>query len=211
MKNLMAFFFIVCVLTVNAGAVSAQTAPTPDKPHAINGMPNMGKTGVIEGTVFTLDDKEQKTPISGQEITMVVLNNGQQVLTLKKTTDAKGQFVYKNIFMDQAFAYGFGTVYEDNLYVFPHLSLGADEETKRIDFQIGSGSPYWRDPQTMGQKPSGGMQAPANRDTMSAGNDTHNAHDDESWAQPYRFLAIGLGVLVALVAAYFAGKKSASR
>ena len=82
----MAFFFIVCVLTVNAGAVSAQTAPTPDKPHAINGMPNMGKTGVIEGTVFTLDDKEQKTPISGQEITMVVLNNGQQVLTLKKTT-----------------------------------------------------------------------------------------------------------------------------
>lgn len=212
MKNRPKFIFALCLLMLCGSSVSAQQSSKPDEPHAGGGMPDMGKTGVIEGTVFSVNDKGQKTPVLGQEITMIIFNEGQQVLMLKKTTDEKGQYVFKNIFHDQAFAYGFGTMYEENLYVFPRLSLGPDEDSKKIDFQVGVGSPYLRDPATMGMKPDGGgnpaMGTPAASKDMSASGTDKHAHDN-SFSRPYQFVAMGLGVVVLLIAAYFAGKKSA--
>lgn len=207
MKNPIQFIFVLFMLCVGSNFVLAQPSKM-DPPHAAGGMPDMGKTGVIEGKVFSMDAQGQKKPVSGQEITMLIFNEGQQVLMLKKITDEKGGFVFKNIFQNQSFAYGFGTLFEEKLYVFPRFSLGTGEDVRKIDFQIGDGSPYFRDPATMGMKPDG-EGSPSAGGVMPSGAEGEHAHDN-SWSKPYQLMAIGLGVLVAIAAAYFVGKKSAS-
>ncbi len=217
MKKIISLFFMSLVLLQFAGPVSAQTDPSA-QPHSGGAMPDMGKTGIIEGTVFSSSMRGQKTPVAGQEVSMLIFNNGQQVLMLKKVTDEKGVFTFKNIFMNPEFAYGFGTMYQDNLYVFPRLSLKEGEDVKKIDFQIGDGSPYWRDPATMGMNQGGGeapamdspQSMPMGSPTMGGGGEpSHNAHDDTSWSKPYQYMAAVLGVIVLVAGAFVAGKKSA--
>lgn len=171
-------------------------------PHAGAAMPDMGPTGVVEGNLFQLDSKGKKQAVAGQIVAMMVFESGQQVLMLEKTTDAQGKFVFKNIFKNKNYAYGFGTMHENNLYVYPRFSLGDKEDVKVVAFQIGAGSPYMRDPASMGMPQGEEAQPPA----MAENHDQHG--HDNSWSKPYQQMAAVLGVLVLMAAAYFAGKKS---
>lgn len=208
MKTHIAFVPLFCAWLLCATSTLAQ--PVSGEP--MMQMPDMGKTGVVEGTVFTVDGLGQKKPVVGQEIKMIIFNNGQQVLMLSKTADEKGQFSFKKIFQNPEFEYGFGTFYEENLYVLPRFSLADGEDVKKIAFQIGAGSPYFRDMASMGipsdasevlpsmPQPNGGTEMPSSGEKQN---------HDTSWSKPYQSLAVVLGVLVAIAAAYFAGKKSA--
>lgn len=204
MKKITLMVSLLLLGVLSAGFAAAQQPAAGMPPHAGAAMPNMGPTGVVEGSLFSLDSKGKKQPVAGQTVAMMVFENGQQVLMLEKTTDAQGKFIFKNIFKNKAYAYGFGTMYQDSLYVYPHFSLGDKEDVKAVAFQIGNGSPYARDLASMGMPPKAeeSAQAPA----MGKAPEQHG--HDNSWSKPYQQMATVLGVLVLMAAAYFAGKKS---
>lgn len=191
------------------GSLFVLAQPVPPTPGAKHTMPGMENAGSIEGFVFEQDAKGQKKPVAGQEVVMMVFQNSKQVLMLNKNTDDNGLFVFKNIFHDPAYSYGFGTVFQEKLYVLPRLQLTQDKEAKKVDFWVGEGSPLFRDPATMGMGEKGAApgQAPAMGSSTAAAPQQGHDHN-EGWNQPFQKLALIFCVVVALLGAYYLGKKS---
>lgn len=201
--------FLIVLLVSLTGSVLALAQSNSPASAAKHTMPGMENAGSIEGFVFEQDANGQKKPVTGQEVVMMVFQNSKQVLMLNKNTDDKGLFVFKNIFHDAAFSYGFGTVYQEKLYVLPRLQLTQDKEAKKVDFRVGEGSPLFRDPATMGMRAGGAKsdQAPAMESPSAAASQHGNDHN-QNWNQPFQKLALIFCVVVALLGAYYLGKKS---
>lgn len=207
MKKIIRFLLVHFLFFFCAGVALAQPVmgQQPGAPSDHSGMPNFGDTGVIEGELFTLDSAGKKTPVKQQEVAMLIFNNDQQVLMLKKTSDDQGKFTFKNIFKDPAYAYGFGTQNEDGLFIYPRVSLNAKESTKQIAFQVGENSPYKRDPASMGMPPAGGKESgdssagPMNGGAPAPGGMSGRAEHDTSWGRAYQMLALGLSLLVVVL------------
>ncbi|QQR81346.1 MAG: hypothetical protein IPJ69_04235 [Deltaproteobacteria bacterium] len=147
MKNIL--FFLFCILCISqVGGAQPFSGPMGSMPQ---GMPPMGqmpqfqgmKTGVFNGTLVTKEASGKKTPVVGQTVVILVFQNGQRMLMLNKKTDEKGQFQFKNIFIDPSFSYQIGTMWNQNLYVIPELHLEENQKEKKIEFLIGEGSPYF--------------------------------------------------------------------
>lgn len=205
--NMFRYSFMLMVFLL--ASVSSQAQPDSPPPAAKHTMPGMENAGSIEGFVFEQDANGQKKPVAGQEVVMMVFQNSKQVLMLNKNTDDNGLFVFKNIFHDAAYSYGFGTVFQEKLYVLPRLQLTQDKEAKKVDFRVGEGSPLFRDPATMGMGAGGAKsdEAPAMGSPSAAASQHGNDHN-QNWNQPFQKLALIFCVVVALLGAYYLGKKS---
>lgn len=99
------------------------------------------KTGVLTGQAYEMENGK-KVPLANHSIAIMVFQNGERVLMLDKTTDAKGAFKFQNIFRHADFVYSLGILHDENLFVIPEIQLQENEESKAIDFQVGKGSPY---------------------------------------------------------------------
>ena len=171
----------------------AQQVPTEASPHE---MPNVENTGEIVGTLFTQNEKGEKTPAPQQKVSLLVFNNDQQVLMLEKPTDQNGHFHFKNIFRDPAFSYGLGLMYNDDLFVYPRFHLEKNEIIKKIEFHVGQGSPYQRDLESMMKQKS-----PAARPSLEP-------PVSSNWQKFFQGFAILLLSLTVIFSAYFLGKRA---
>lgn len=199
MKNpLILLFFLVVT-----GDVLAQGGPPMMlPPHAQTGV----VTGVIEGEVFYRDPG--KKPLAGEKVVMLVKRGEEQVLILSKQTDAGGRFQFKNIFKDPLFTYSFAIIFEEQLYVIPHLSLPAAEEKKFLSFEVGPTSKYGvttPPPESMAPSPEGLSAMPPPSSTVDA------SFTVSRWEShtPQR-IALALSIVVALLALNFSLRRKES-
>lgn len=102
---------------------------------SVNAMPPemAGKmqVGEIRGTLI----KEGK-PQSGQQVVIQVQQNGQTLLTLPKTTDAKGEFIFKNIFRDPQYSYTLLAEAAGVVYRNGPLHLSGKQEVLKVRFEL---------------------------------------------------------------------------
>lgn len=184
------YFFLSLLLLMPSFALHAEQMPPQTSPHE---MPGVANTGEIAGVLFTQNEKGTKTPLTQQQVSLIVFNNNQQVLMLEKTTDQNGHFHFKNIFRDPAFSYGLGLSYNNDLFVYPRFQLDKNEAIKKIEFQVGTGSPYQRNLESMmKQRPA----ATLDRDSFT------------NWQKFFQGFAILLLVLTVIFSAYFLGKRA---
>lgn len=136
-KHLVAFFFLFVVLS--PGDVRAEEKKgMPSMQQAFPGM----EMGQLEGDLFALEDSGKKKFLPNHEVMIKVFQQDQELLALHKTTDEKGHFVFKNIFKDPSFIYALGFFHDNQLFVMDGLKLDKAQDTLKVDFRVGAGSPY---------------------------------------------------------------------
>jgi hypothetical protein len=160
---------------------------------------NTKKTGLIQGTLVFQDENKKKSPIPNHKVTMVIFQNNQQVLMLDKSTDNKGLFVYKNIFIDPDFKYAFGSIYKKNLYIFPKFSLEKSEIKKEIKFLIGKDSPYLKN-EMLGKLPQNNSSM--NKAVKEKKHNHKKPAHNPNWDKPFKQFALVLSGLVILLSLY---------
>lgn len=187
---LILFLFLLQTMT----AVAMPTA-SKDAPHDMD----IKDAGIITGTIFSTDEKGGKKPLVGQKVSIVIYKDGQQVLVLEKQTDQKGKFEFKNIFKDPTFAYDFVTVYNEALFVYPHVHLKPEEKMKEIDFEVGENSPYKTEQDAQGSTESAPPPGMGLEDSTA-----HNMPiTNPKWARPFQTFALALCAVVLLFAGYY--------
>ncbi len=117
---------IVLVVMFSFSAVAADNSP-----H--EAMTNV--TGVINGTLL-----ENKKPITNHLVNLEILEGHQLVLSIPKKTDMKGGYSFKNIFRSKDFSYSISTEYSGKLYRTDFISLGKDEEVRKLNLFVGAGA-----------------------------------------------------------------------
>lgn len=199
-SNMKHLLFILIVVSVPVSYSLAQPMGT-DVPHT-QGI----EMGEIEGTLFTLDKKGKKTPLSGNKVAIIVFRNGQRILMLDKTTDQKGVFTFKNIFKDPSYSYALGALFEDIPYLFSPIQLSEKEDKKVVSFQVGAGSPYKMEGMPdQGQGPQRTESRPSNTVNFMAppsGSVEPHRTVPSVLSHPYQRIALSLSILVLILAWY---------
>lgn len=119
--------FLALILLVSSAAFAMP--PAGDEA----GAPPHSKTevGEIHGTLM----KEGK-PQAGKQVVIQVQQNGQTVLTLPKTTGAKGEFVFKNIFRDPQYSYTLLAESDGKIYHEGPLTMPAKQDVLKVRFDL---------------------------------------------------------------------------
>lgn len=194
-KNLSKLFiFLFCVFLPLSAL--AQTSTVPTSPHTSSSE----RSGFFEGFLFTKNENNEKAGVSNHPVTIIIYQNNQQVLTIDKNTDSLGRFTFKNIIKTPDFAYEFGTVYQNNIYIYSKTRLRPTETTKNIDFFVGNASPYKQDSIQSKAPPSANNASRQNLDPV-----------DADWFRPFKIITLILCGTVVLLALYFYFAKNESQ
>ena len=195
--------FILLFFVLGAGDLLAQGPPAMMvPPHAQQGV----QTGLIEGEVFYRDP--DKKPLVGEKVVLLVKRGEEQVLILSKQTDQSGRFQFKNIFKDPLFSYSFAVIFNEQLYVIPHLSLPPGEDKKFLSFEVGPTSPYAVEsppPESMAPSPDGMVAMPP-PSSLVAPSFTVSRWESRT---PQR-IGLALAILVVIVALHFSLRRKPS-
>lgn len=143
--------------------------------------------GVLQGVLH----KDGKS-LPNHLVIIQVRQDGEQVLTLPKTTDAQGRFEFKNIFRDPQFAYTLFTESDGKVYKLPPLTPSAAQEKYSVTFAVG--------PETLAGELSASETLPANSPRMAG-----PVKQAGEW-QWHQLSAILLSCAVLIVLAYQWGK-----
>lgn len=91
------------------------------------------QVGEIHGTLV----KEGKAQ-GNKQVAIQVLKDGQTLLTLPKQTDEKGNFIFKNIFMDPQFSYVILTEDSGKVYHVGPMTMPAKQDVLNVRFDMKS-------------------------------------------------------------------------
>ncbi len=148
--------------------------------------------GVLSGVL-----KKDGQPLANHLVIIQVRQGGEQVLTLPKTTDAQGQFEFKNIFRDPQFAYTLFSESDGKVYKLPPLTPSAAREKYAVTFEIG--------PATLAGELSASETMPANSPRM---NEPVKQAGEWQWHQLSAiFLSCGVLIVLAYQLGKFRGRK----
>jgi len=207
MKKLMFIFFVLMQASI-AQAQIPQGDPSAMMQQLFPGM-EMGK---LTGEVFELKEGK-KSPLSGQEIALIVFQGEDELLKLHKATDTAGVFEFKNIFRDPQFHYVIGTFYQEKMYVYDRISLEKAQETKHVELQVGNGSPYLiempKEEEINEQEPQMDQAMPFNTSGEKADKSVRGL-----FREPHQKVSLALCMIVVLFCAYFYwghGRKGVSK
>lgn len=184
-------------------------------------MAEMAK-GQLVGEIFTEDGNGKRAPVGGQTLNLVVLQNGEPVLKLQKVSDKEGKFLFKNIFDDPAFEYAIEASYEGYVHLMLHLHLAPGADRIEAPFRVGEGSPYrvaqipydsGASAEGPGGMPELGMMPEGGEAQLPPPPSAGPVSPDFVKKGSFQKVAVGLSILVALLALYygFSGQAAAPR
>jgi len=194
-------FISTTVLTIGVLSTALCAAPGGDPMAEVAKQvsPHSGQaveTGVIEGVL-----KNGNKPLAGAKVMIEVVEMGEVILTLPKTTDEKGAYTFKNIFKTPDFAYSVSTEFEGKVYRAGPVSLKPGESMKRLDLLVGAGQK-----EAYPVAKSNGRATQEDMDMTGAG-------QEQFKKQPigeYKVLA-AMGAVGAVVFAFWQRKNSSSK
>lgn len=167
---------------------------------------NQARTGIIEGTLFIQDEGGKKTFLSNSRVILVVFYQGERILMLDKTTDAKGFFKFGNIFQDPNYAYALVSMLDNSLYVIPDLGLARGEDKKVVEFWIGAGSSYFM---ANISDMEDSLESPMQQGSMGLAESQKAQYSVSTrWAKTYQQMAMVLSAIVLVLVILFSFSKT---